>query len=290
MPTTTGSRLTVVTNVRHTDPGPAVAQIAATGVPVADGLAVRVVDPDRGYEWRCTSWSGGGTAPPALRHLPSAWGNPDTNLAVIWNGIPGVGLHDDIAVLAAVGYDPSHRLTVQSKRSVLVRGYTFPLPIEPGDVGIHARDNVLRTGGHVLIEAPTEMTAHETLAVVGLPPWADWIGQLDVWVVVSAHAYTGDAPDNHITHFTDDVVDAVQRLAGGRPGPRSNVRVHVAVNHLPRLPGFAGFAGQTDVLASDKALVGLLDDVDVALRRRVGTQISLVHTGADAAQSWMNLR
>jgi hypothetical protein len=181
------SRLTVVTGPAGVDIGPAT---AAIGAGVGDGLAVRVIDD----YWGGTPHTSPdpfhfvGEKPGAvrLRHLPSAWQNPDTNLGVVFTQGP-MSFTDDLHTMDALGLDPSHRLTVQSLTHPLNRAFTYPLPIEPGDVGVHARDAVLRAGGHVLIEAGSGMSHLDAITALRLPPWAPWIGRIDLWTVFDVH-------------------------------------------------------------------------------------------------------
>lgn len=189
------SRLTVITGPAGVDLGAAVAYI---GRDVADGMAVRVVDttrdsvahtsPDPFHRRRDPAVDHPGnrwiTGRVRLRYLPSAWQDPQTNLAVVFTS-RARPLANDIYTMASLGLNPSHRLTVQAPH-LLKRGFEYPLPVEPGDVGVQARDSVLRTGGHVVVEAGDGMTHIEALAALRLPPWASWIGALDLWTVLEA--------------------------------------------------------------------------------------------------------
>lgn len=223
------SRLTVITGPPGTDIGRAVAAIAIR-VGIRDGMAVRVVDtgfdasphtsPDP-YHGQADGTSGA----VRLKHLPSAWQHPETNLAVVFTGRP-MPLADDIHTLASLGLNPSHRLTVQVPGRVLARGWVYPLPIESGDVGVQARD-VLRGGGQVVVEAGDGMTHMTALAVLRLAPWAPWLDRLDLWVAVDgadviARQAPGEKPD-----LLTYVREAVDRAGGPAAGDATTVRVAI---------------------------------------------------------------
>lgn len=236
------SRLTVVTGASGIDIGPAVAQL---GVDVADGMAVRIIDstrhrvphtsPDPYHRRRDETvsevtaehpddlWT---TGQVRLRYLPSAWQDPQTNLGIVFpHAARPIG--DDLHTMSALGLDPSHRLTVQGKLHTLSPGHTYPLPIEPGDVGVQARD-VLRTGGRVIVEAGAGMTFLDALAALNLSPWAPWIDDLDLWAVIDASAALQALAPGEPLDLPAAAREAVDR-AGGPADARSTTTVRVAV-------------------------------------------------------------
>ena len=227
------SRLTVITGATGVDIGPAVAQLAKG---VDDGMAIRIVDSTRE---RVAHTSPdpyhGGTAfsTVRLRYLPSAWQDPQTNLGVVFTAA-ALPLGDDLHTLSALGLDPSHRLTVQARRHALTRGFSYPLPIEPGDVGAQARDSVLRAGGRVVVEAGAGMTFLDALTALNLPPWAPWIGHLDLWTVIDASAaLQALAPGEHLD-LPAVAREAVDR-AGGPATAGDTTTVRVAVTEAQML-------------------------------------------------------
>lgn len=248
------SHLIVVTGPPGVDIGPAAARLAARP-PIGDGLAVRVINSTNGG-WahtspdpyhrhtldeatRCT-----GTADDPctenrvrLRYLPSAWQNPDTNLGVVFTGHPHVGLNPDLIEMDKLGLDPSHRVTVQAN-GIMSKGFTYPSPVEMGDVGAHARDAVLRAGGRVLIEAGEGMTHLEALGALRLPPWAPWIRWLSLWSVFDVDQMPGldegsPTPEDRAIRIAKEAVAGLGRLAAVVDGTAVKIRTNVILLGVP---------------------------------------------------------
>jgi hypothetical protein len=280
------SRLTVVTGPPGVDIGPATAKLAAA-IRLDDGLAVRVVrtgrygpidqphaSPDPHHRQEARPGSIGAVL---LDVLPSAWQDPQTNLAVVFDGAPVTNLADDMRVLNALGLNPAHRLTVQSNIGSVA---WVPPPVEVGDVGVHARDAVLRAGGRVLIEAGDGQTLLEALATVGIPPWAEWIDHLDRWIVLDVrHGMTAD----DVAAAVGAAVNEFDGSSGayGNTGQPPTLRVAL-MNTQFVIPGLAGHdynvaTDEGDALDQDTAgaLVSLLD----AILERSGVEVHLIGTG-----------
>lgn len=263
---TTKSRLSVITGPRGVDIGHAVATI---GRRIDDGLAVRVVDSDRDASHRTSPdpFHGPDTKV-RLAYLPSAWQDPQTNLGVVFTGRPQP-LADDIHTMASLGLNPSHRLTVQSLGPPhLGRGYVYPLPIEVGNVGVHARDAVLRAGGHVLIEAGDGMTHLEALASLGLAPWAPWIGMMDLWTVFDVRDIAvATSPGEHIdadliaARVADGLTQLGALIADTTSGVVTSRVVVLGFDDPAVLPGVEDETIGSKILA------------------RVGTGVDAVHVG-----------
>lgn len=242
------SKLTIVTGADGVDIGPAVAKLAEG---VDDGLAVRIVDSTRyhiphtspdPYHRRIDSHLDRATGVRVerqidcqvrLRVLPSAWQDPQTNLGVVFTHA-ALPIGDDLHTMASLGLDPSHRLTVQGKLHTLSPGHTYPPPVEPGNVGVLARDSVLRAGGRVVVEAGCGMPFLEALAALNLAPWAPWIGHLDLWVVVDAVAALAALAPGERLDLPAVVREAVDR-AGGPAAAGDTTTVRVAVTEAQML-------------------------------------------------------
>lgn len=288
------SKLTVVTGPEGVDIG---RTVAAVGHHIDDGLAVRVIDTDRPYTGReraahtspdpyhghhhsaVGGCAGDGTTDTCvigrvrLRYLPSAWQNPDTNLGVVFTG-PARPLADDIHTMASLGLDPSHRLTVQA-RGPLSPAFTYPAPIEVGDVGAHARDAVLRAGGHVLIEAGDGMPHLDAIAALRLPPWAPWVGRIELWTVFDVRRMIEQtSPGEHLDADTISrrVADGLTVLGGTVNATALPVRTHVVILGLDALPDVA----ENDV--ADHVYVRAAGGVDtVNLYDRDGVDTALLN-------------
>ncbi len=326
------SRLTLVTGPAgpspgggpYADVGPVCAILGAT---LDDGLAVRVVQSDPGLvsahrspdpHHRHTLDPDAGcqgvaddnchTSAVILEVLPSAWQNPDTNLAAVYTGTPDLGVTQDLHTLDALGLNPAHRLTVQhgGRHRPLGGGRPFPTsipePVEVGNVGEIARDSVLRAGGHVLVEAGDGITALTALALLNLPPWAEWIGQLHLWVTADVSHWQPGADPRDIAA---GVAQTVHSLIGGAPawrqrGDRSKVAVQVALYGLtaalPSLRDLGGTYDTNEVFGQvDGADADRLEVLDKKLIELCGATVGLVHTGADVQSrvrrdAWLDLR
>lgn len=297
------SRLTVVTGPPGVDIGPAVAKL---GAGLDDGFAIRVVrsdnhdtphtspdplhrsrDPrvdERTAEHPDDLWVSPGAV--RLSVLPSAWQDPQTNLGVVYNAQPDRGLVEDIETLNALGLDPSHRLTVQSNIGSVAN---VRPPVEVGDVGVHARDAVLRAGGRVLIETGDGQTFLQALATVGIPPWAEWIGHLDRWIVLDVWHEAdrlGCLPERLTESLPGLVQQAVEQLDGssgayGNTGQPPTLRVALMNTQL-LIPGIAAHdynvaadTGDAPHLDDGLALADFLDTV----AERAGVEVHLIGTG-----------
>ncbi len=251
------AHLDIVTGPPGVDIGEAV---AAIGGAIDDGLAIRVVNsvaPGDGHT--SPDPFHGADATVRLRYLPSAWQDPQTNLGVLFTGPARVALTDDIHTMAALGLDPSHRLTVQSLAGALRYGYTYPTPIEVGNLGVHARDAVLRAGGRVLVEAGNGMTHLEAIAALRLPPWAPGIDQLTLWNVLDVrqmpevHTPAGGVDAYRVAR---QVIDGLTALGGTVALDSVNVHANTVLLGLP--------GGQDDFDVLDEIYTrvgdGYLDD------------------------------
>lgn len=298
------SRLTVITGPPGVDIGPVAAHL---GRNLDDGLAVRVVTPDTTPHTspdphHRQQGMGGPASIGAVRLdcLPSAWQDPQTNLGVIWSGAPDLGLKEDLHVMDALGLNPGHRVTVQHGDHVRARGAILP-PIEYGDLGVIARDAVLRAGGRVQVEAGDGQTFLSALATVGIPPWASWIGHLDRWIALDAADM--NLPFVATPEGVDILVHCVQRAVNdldGSSGAYHNGQylggctLRVAVlNAQILVPGVAAHdynvrTGEGDTLAEGTGtnLANLLD----AVADKTGVEIHLIGTGRIAGTgvwSWI---
>jgi hypothetical protein len=227
------SRLTVVTGPPGVDIGPVAARL---GRGLDDGFAIRVVRSDADSAPHTSpdphhrhvgdpriAQAPGSIGAVRLSVLPSAWQDPQTNLGVVWTGVPDLGLVEDIRTLDALGLNPAHRVTVQHGNPWRRWPLSIPEPVEVGNVGVQARDAVLRAGGRVLVEAGDGQTFLQALTTVGIPPWASWIGHLDRWIVI-------DAADG-----SDDLVGDPATLAAVLPG--------AVQRHVEQLDGSSGAYG-----------------------------------------------
>lgn len=271
------SQLIVVTGPEGVDIGRAVAEI---GSRVDDGFAVRVVDSTRDsvahtspdpYHRVLTAdpaVAQGPAQPGAvrLRCLPSAWQDPQTNLGVVFTRA-ALPLGDDIYTLAALGLDPSHRVTVDTRGGHLIRGFTYPLPIEPGNVGVQVRDAVLRAGGSAIVEAGDGMSHLEALAALRLAPWSPWIDELHLWTVFDVAAPGAGLDAEGVAAW---VVDHLTRLGGtidneGTDPDERQVRSNVIVLGLDALgipeADVAGSIFQRTGGAIDTVLTSLDPDI-----------------------------
>lgn len=296
------SRLTVVTgpaaddNVTedgYADVGPVAALLAApTGQSdgIDDGLTVRVIGPETGRPHRSPDpFHGPGTAV-MLHALPAAWQDPQTNLGVDvgpLTSMPHLLLRNDLVTLDALGLNPGHRLTVAGELR------QPPEPVERGDLGVIARDSVLRAGGHVLVEAGDGITVMAALAALNLPPWADWIDQLDLWVAVNlATLPLTSGPATDPRDVAAAVAAVVHPLLGGAPRwapgaatyPTTRVSAQVALYGLTEFfPDLAGLGGHyLDDTAFGKVGVtdtDRLEQLDRKLIGLCGANVGLIHTG-----------
>lgn len=299
------SRLTVVTGPPGVDIGPAVAKL---GAGLDDGMAVRVVrsnvtrdtphtSPDPYHREEARPGSIGAVR---LSVLPSAWQDPQTNLGVVYDAQPDYGLTEDVETLATLGLNPSHRLTVQSNIESII--HVRP-PIEAGNVGVQARDAVLRAGGRVLIEAGDGQTFLQALATVGISPWADWIGHLDRWIVLDMldEAERHGARTGNLTRDLPGIVSqAVDELDGSSGAYHSGqhlggVTLRVALmNAQLAIPGLAGHdynvaTGEGDIIGEEAVdqLVKLLDTI----ADRTDVEVHFLGTGRIAGTgvwSWID--
>ena len=296
------SRLTIITGPVGVDIGPVAALL---GRQLADGLAIRVVhsdvkeltphtspDPFHRITGDATHHAGA----VRLEVLPSAWQDPDTNLGVCYTGHADEGLTEDLHTMDALGLNPAHRVTVQH-RPAGVSPMSILDPVDIGNLGVIARDSVLRTGGRVQIEAGDGQTFLSALSVVGIPPWADWIGHLDRWIVLDANTH------NDTAGTLIAIRDAVNDLDGSsgtysNPHPlaeqgRDTLRIAL-FNGQVLIPGLAGCDYN---VATDKGdtLPGDIVDQFVALLDRIasatGVEAHLIGTGRLAgtgASSWID--
>jgi hypothetical protein len=293
------SRLTVVTGPPGVDIGPATAKL---GIGLNDGLAIRVVrsgryglidhphtSPDPHHTIERDGLGRIGAV--RLDVLPSAWQDPQTNLAVVFDGAPVRNLADDLHVLDALGLNPAHRLTIDSTAKSVA--WVTP-PVEVGDVGVHARDAVLRAGGRVLVEAGDGQTFLQALATVGIPPWAEWIDHLDRWLVLDVrHGMTLDdvvAAIGAAVNEFDGSSGTYGEHRSGSTGPDGPTLRVALMNTQFVIPGLAGHDYNTatdvgdpiDMLPAGR-LAHLLD----AVAERTGVQVHLVGTGrVDGTGVW----
>jgi hypothetical protein len=305
------SRLTVITGPPGVDIGPATGFL---GRGLDDGLAVRVVrsgrhglidqphtSPDPFHRIHgAPGHTFGAVGAVRLSVLPSAWQDPQTNLGVMFDGAPVRNLKDDIEILDALGLNPAHRLTVGSMAGSVA---WVEHPAEVGNVGVQARDAVLRAGGRVLVEAGDGQTFLQALATVGIPPWANWIGHLDRWIVLDAAIRAGIPDTADLADYLPGAIQhTVEQLDGssstygqyqsgtGPDGPTLRVALMNA-QHL--IPGIAGHDYNTATDVGDpiddapaRQLALLLD----AVAERTGVEIHLIGTGRIAGTgvwSWI---
>lgn len=297
------SRLTVITGPEGVDIGPVAAHL---GRGLDDGFAIRVVRSGRyGLIDRPH------TSPdPYHRHtlnfvrlsvLPSAWQNPDTNLGVVFDPAPCRDLKDDIEILNILGLNPAHRLTIQSTAGSVA---WVTAPVEVGNVGVQARDSVLRAGGRVQVEAGDGQTFMQALTTVGIPPWASWIGHLDRWIVLDA-ALSSEGltrnPEFLATMLPGAIQHVIEQLDGssgtyggfnpaGPDGPTLRVALLNGQLLVPDLAGhdynIATDGGVAPPMHAGLALADLLD----AVADRTGVEVHLIGTGrveGTGAWSWI---
>lgn len=292
------ARLTVITGPPGADVGPVTAIV---GAGLDDGFAIRVLDSatrntmdtrHRSPNPHHRRSADGGTTSVMLDALPAAWQDPLTNLGVVWTGAPDVGLRRDIEDLEALGLNPSHRVTVQWKTpypSVISSAAVVPPPVEVGDVGTQARDSVLRSGGQVLVEAGDGMTSMQALTALNLPPWATWVHQLDLWVVLDVrHAADLDEAarqaETAVHQWTGGAPRGAHRADGG-----GRERLRIAVYGLPEL--LPELTGVTDGAVVFDGFGSKFSRFDDQVMERTGGLLALVHTGATVAdQRWLDLR
>ena len=233
-----------------------------------------------------------------LYNLPSAWQHPDTNLGVAYSGLAGYHLTVDLDRLDQLGMHPAHRVTVQRRDTdpTIFKPDlgNIPEPVELGDLAAHARDSVLRAGGRVLIEAGDGQTFADALHIVGIPPWASYIRQLDLYVVVDAAAVLSGSPiaapaaggiDPAHTAALVAAVGQEVRRNGGPVVDEAPLSMPTVIMGLDRLiPGLRGIYGRIDDdtptidMADRETLGSLLDVIDA----QYGTWALLLGTGIDA--------
>lgn len=304
------SRLTVITGPEGVDIGPVAAHL---GRGLDDGFAIRVVrsgaddiphtSPDPHHGGITT---GGRVGAVRLSVLPSAWQDPQTNLGVVWTGDPDLGLTRDLRTLDALGLNPAHRITVQLGGRAHTQPWrvSIPGPVEVGNVGVQARDSVLRAGGRVQVEAGDGQTFMQALTTVGIPPWASWIGHLDRWIVLDA-ALSSEGltrnPEFLATMLPGAIQHVIEQLDGssgtyggfnpaGPDGPTLRVALLNGQLLVPDLAGhdysIATDAGDAPPMDTGLALADLLDTVV----ERTGVEIHLIGTGRvedTGAWSWI---
>jgi hypothetical protein len=298
------SRLTVITGPVGVDIGPVAAHL---GRDLDDGLAIRVVtpatqphtspDPFHSPIGHARTGPGPrGCGAVRLDCLPSAWQDPQTNLGVVYPGYPDLNLHEGLHTLDALGLNPAHRLTVQHGTG-REHPVSIPHPVEVGNLGVIARDSVLRAGGRVQVEAGDGQTFLSALATVGIPPWAEWIGHLDRWIVLDVAAIPGDRhADQLLTRTIQAIRDTVNALDGSSgaytwgghaPGPTLRVALF---NGQMIVAGTAGHeynaaTGDGDEISERAAtlVVKVLDAVADA----TGVEVHLFGTGhVDGTGMW----
>jgi hypothetical protein len=287
------SRLTVVTGPPGVDIGPAVAKL---GTGLDDGFAVRVVrsdapdtphtspDPFHARPVADDRVAQGPSRIGAVRLsvLPSAWQDPQTNLGVVWTGELDLGLTEDLHTLESLGLNPAHRVTVQLGGQLRQQPWrvSIPAPVEVGNVGVQARDAVLRAGGRVLVEAGDGQTFLQALATVGIAPWAKWIDHLDRWIVLDV--LDGMTARDVVT-IVGAAVDEFDGSSGAYSGIGSMSTLRVALMRAQHLiPGLAGRdynvaadSGDAPYMDDGLALADLLDVV----ADRTGVEVHLLGTG-----------
>lgn len=304
------SRLTVITGPRGADIGPVAAKL---GRGLDDGFAIRVVrsnvtgdtphtSPDPFHRHtldEATGCRGTGDDPCSMNFvklsvLPSAWQDPQTNLGVVYDAQPDTGLEGDVHTLDALGLNPAHRVTVQCADRHRLDS-SIPAPVEVGNVGVQARDAVLRAGGRVQIEAGDGQTFLQALATVGLPPWASWIGHLDRWIVLDVDLMSVNlrgTPQEHGTTVSGVVQRVVEQLDGSSGAYHNGqylggVTLRVALMNAQLLiPGIAAHdynvaTGEGDIIGegTEGEAVGALTKLLDAVTDKTGVEIHLMGTG-----------
>lgn len=299
------SRLTVITGPEGVDIGPVAAHL---GRHLDDGLAIRVINYSAMSHTSPDPYHGqtGSTrfderpltvGAVRLRVLPSAWQDPQTNLGVVYDGPANEDLTEDLHTMDALGLNPAHRVTVQHRPDG-VSPMSILDPVEVGNLGIIARDSVLRAGGRVQIEAGDGRTLLSALATVGIPPWAEWIDHLDRWIVLDGMDMTfANTALKGVDALTASVRHAVDQLDGssgayGMQGDTQTLRVAL-LNAQMLIPGIAAHdynarTDEGDTLTDEdgETLAQMLDRVTDT----TGVEIHLIGTGRVAGTgvwSWI---